>query len=206
MRFERGGGGFRVSVHEGVVDLPMFGEHLQKLRGALMRHERRMNHDDDQLAARDRLEQCCIGAMRQSVVMKIALDPLEFVGLDLTGAGAAHSVTAAGELALAQMWKRLTQRFRLQEPADLEMMGDVAGRQRPGVPALVAVLNRDAGSFELGQHFMRNRAADVEVLGERALIEKEPPVDDACRDRMLDGAINMVAVVANPARLGEIYR
>ena len=42
------------------------------------------------------------------------------------------------------------------------MMGDVGGPQRPGVPALVAVLNRDARSFELGQHFMGDRAADVE--------------------------------------------
>ena len=58
------------------------------------------------------------------------------------------------------------------------MMGDVGGRQRPGVPALVAVLNRDAGSLELGQHFMGDRAADVEVLGERAFVEKEPPIDD----------------------------
>src|SRR5271167_578029 len=108
VRFERGGGGFRVSVEQGVVDLPMFGEHLQELRGALMRHERRMNHDDDQLAARDRLEQCGVGAMRKSVVMKIALDPLEFAGLDLTGAGAAHSVAAAEEFALAEKRKRLT--------------------------------------------------------------------------------------------------
>ena len=142
--------------------------------------------------------------MAERVVMKIALDPLEFAGLDLAGAGAAHSVTAAGEFALAQMRKRLTQRFRFQEPADLEMMGDVGGRQRPGVPALVAVLNRDAGSFKLGQHFMRDRAADVEVLGERAFVEKEPPIDDACRDRMLNSAIDMVAAIANSARLGEM--
>ena len=142
--------------------------------------------------------------MRQSVLMKIALDPLDLAGLDLTGAGPAHSVAAAEEFALTEKRKRLTQRFRLQEPEDLEMMGDVGGRQRPSVPALVAVLNRDAGSFELGQHFMRDRAADVEVLGERAFVEKEPSIDDRGRDRMLDRAINVVAAVANAARLGEI--
>src|SRR5271168_1379432 len=102
-----------------------------------------MNHDDGQLAARDRLEQCRVGAMRQSVLMKIALDPLDLAGLDLTGAGPAYSVAAAEEFALTEKRKRLTQGFRLQEPADLEMMGDVGGRQRSGVPALVAVLNRD---------------------------------------------------------------
>ena len=64
-----------------------------------------MNHDNDQLAARDRLEQCCIGAMRKSVVMEVALDPLKFAGLDLAGAGPAHSVAAARQFALTQMRK-----------------------------------------------------------------------------------------------------
>src|SRR5271166_4180711 len=116
MRLERCCGEFRVSVQQGVVDLPMFGEHLRELRGALKGYERRMDHDDDQLAARDRLEQCCVGAMRQSVLVKITLDALEFAGFDPAGAGSTHSVAAAGELALAQMRKRLTQRFRLQQP------------------------------------------------------------------------------------------
>ena len=103
MGFERGGGGFRVSVQQGVVDLPVLGEHLQKFRGALKGYERRMDHDDDQLAARDRLEQRRVGAMGQSVVMQIALDPLEFAGLDPAGAGSTHSVAAADEFALAEM-------------------------------------------------------------------------------------------------------
>ena len=107
MCFERGGGGFRVSVQQCVVDLPMFGEHLQELWGPLKGYERRMDYDDDQLAARERLEQCRVGAMRQSVLMEIALDPLEFAGLDLTDAGSAHSVTAAEEFAFAQMGEGL---------------------------------------------------------------------------------------------------
>ena len=87
MGFERGGGGFGVSVQQGVIDLSVLGEHLQQFRGALIGLERRMNYDDDELAAHDRLEQCCVGTMRQSIVMKIALDSLEFAGLDPTGAG-----------------------------------------------------------------------------------------------------------------------
>ena len=83
------------------------------------------------------------------------------------------------------------------------MVGDVVGRQRPGVPALVAVLNRDAGSFELSQHLMRDRAADVVVLGESAFVQKETPIDEPCRDRMFDRTVDVVTAAANLARFGE---
>ena len=182
MGFERRRGGFRVSVQQGVIDLYMLGEHLLQLRGALIGFERRMRDDEEPLAAQNRVEQYFVGTMRQSILMKIAFDPLEFGRRDLTVANSLHSLAPTDQLAGAQLRKRLAKRLRLQQPTKLKMAGDVFGRQRPGVPALVAVLNRNSRSFELSEHLMRDSAADVVVLGESAFVEKETPIDEACRD------------------------
>ena len=65
--------------------------------------------------------------------MQIALNSLGSPGSIRLAGASTHPVAAADEFALAEMGECLTQRFRLTSQRNIEMMGDVAGRQRPGV-------------------------------------------------------------------------
>ena len=73
----------------------------------------------------------------------------------------------------------------------------------------------------LRDHLERGALIDGLVLGEASVarafqtsripasialkrLHKEPPINDRGRDRMLDGAIDVVAPITNLARLGEI--
>ena len=50
-----------------------------------------MRDDEEPLAAQNRVEQYFVGTMRQSILMKIPFDPLEFGSRDLTVAGSMRS-------------------------------------------------------------------------------------------------------------------
>ena len=62
--------------------------------------------------------------------------------------------------------------------------------KRTGVPALVCILFDEPGALESSEHLMGDGPADDEMLGERALVDKEPAVRKQGCDRMFDERID----------------
>ena len=118
-----------------------------------------------------------------------------------------HSRALRAELGWRQALHGLPQRGGLEQPAHFEMLAQPVDCKRAGVPALVRVLFDQPGALESSQHLMGDGPADDEMLGERALVDKEPTVRQQGCDGMLDQRIDARLVIerleAARHRLGQ---
>ena len=101
-----------------------------------------------------------------------------------------HPGALRAKLGRRQALHGLPQRGRLEKPAHFEMFAQPIDGERAGVPALIGAFFDEPGALESSEHLVGDGPADAEMLGERALVDKEPAVREQCGDGMLDQGVD----------------
>src|SRR5579884_2759337 len=176
MTMERRARLFRRAGDEMAKDRKMLGQHRLDLGRVMMALKNVVRGEQRQLAPSDRLAQARIRAAQDRIDMEIALEALQFRRRPLTLLKIPDSRLLLLKVGALQMRKGLIKRHGFEQPAQFEMLAHQVRRQRPDVPAPIAVLRDEADTIELSDDFVRHRPADAIMLGEQALVEQKPAI------------------------------